>query len=115
MGREGRLVQADPHVPPDPGRGMLATARAMTCRARLPGAVVLEARVACGTGGGPEKTILNSPRFLWSAGYTTLCAYMHPPGDRGFDELRQKAAACHAPLLSVPDRGPWDWRVVTRL
>lgn len=77
-------------------------------------AVVLEARVVCGAGGGPDKTILNSPRHLWSAGYRTVCAYMHPPGDRGFEQLRRKAEAARAPLLSVPDRGPWDWRVVRR-
>jgi glycosyltransferase involved in cell wall biosynthesis len=40
---------------------------------------------------------------------------MHPPDDRGFDRLRAKATAWQAPLLSIPDRGPWDWRVVTRL
>src|SRR3954451_12061910 len=77
--------------------------------------VVLEARVVCGAGGGPDKTILNSPRHLWSAGYRTVCAYMHPPGDPGFEVLRHKAAAWQAPLVSVPDRGPWDWRVATRL
>jgi glycosyltransferase involved in cell wall biosynthesis len=77
--------------------------------------VVLETRVVCGAGGGPDKTILNSPRHLWSAGYHTVCAYMHPPGDVGFETLREKASALEAPLLSVPDRGPWDWRVVTRL
>jgi glycosyltransferase involved in cell wall biosynthesis len=77
--------------------------------------VVLEARVVRGSGGGPDKTILNSPRHLRSAGYTTLCAYLHPPGDPGFGELRRKAAACQAPLLSVADRGPWDWRVVGQL
>jgi glycosyltransferase involved in cell wall biosynthesis len=77
--------------------------------------VVLETRVVCGAGGGPDKTILNSPRHLWSAGYRTVCAYMHPPGDPGFEELRRKAATLQAPLLSVPDRGPWDWRVVTQL
>ena len=49
---------------------------------------VLETRVVTGTGGGPEKTILNTPRFLDRAGYRTLCAYMHPPGDPGFDQLR---------------------------
>jgi glycosyltransferase involved in cell wall biosynthesis len=76
--------------------------------------VVLEARVVCGSGGGPDKTILNSPRHLWSAGYRTVCAYMHPPGDPGFVQLRRKAEAAQAPLLSVPDRGPWDWRVVRR-
>jgi len=76
--------------------------------------VVLETRVVCGAGGGPDKTILNSPRHLWSSGYRTVCAYMHPPGDPGFEQLRRKAEAARAPLLSVPDRGPWDWRVVRR-
>lgn len=79
---------------------------------RLP--VVLHARVSKGPGGGPDKTILNSPRFLTPV-YRTLCAYMHPPGDRGFEKLRAKAAAWRAPLLSVDDRGPWDWHVVTQL
>jgi glycosyltransferase involved in cell wall biosynthesis len=77
--------------------------------------VILDARVVTGTGGGPDKTILKSPRFLASAGYRNLCAYMHPPDDPGFDQLRQKAAGWGAPLLSVPDRGPWDGRVLTRL
>lgn len=77
--------------------------------------VVLDARVVTGTGGGPDKTILNSPRFLTPAGYRMLCAYIHPPGDPGFEALRQRAEARGAPLLSVPDRGPWDWRVATRM
>jgi glycosyltransferase involved in cell wall biosynthesis len=75
---------------------------------------VLETRVVCGTGGGPDKTILNSPRHLWSAGYRTICAYMHPPGDPGFEQLHRMAAAAGAPLVSVHDRGPWDWRVITQ-
>ena len=77
--------------------------------------VVLEVRVVSGSGGGPDKTILNSPRFLAQAGYPTLCAYKHPPGDPGFEQLRAKAALWQAPLLSVHDRGPWDWRVVPEL
>src|SRR2546428_1488513 len=77
--------------------------------------VVLDARVVCGTGGGPDKTILTSPRFLTAAGYRMLCAYLHPPGDSGFDELRRRAAVWHAPLLSVPDRGPCDWQVIAEL
>lgn len=77
--------------------------------------VVLDARVVCGSGGGPDKTILNSPRFLSLAGYRMLCAYMHPPGDPGFELLRQKAQVWDAPLLSIPDRGPWDWRVALQL
>lgn len=77
--------------------------------------VVLDARVVTGTGGGPDKTILNSPRFFEPLGYRMLCAYMHPPGDPGFANLEAKAAALEAPLLSVPDRGAWDWRILTRL
>lgn len=77
--------------------------------------VVLDARVVTGVGGGPEKTLLNSPRFLARAGYRMLCAYMHPPGDPGFDELRRRAREAGAPLVSVPDRGPADWRVPVRL
>jgi glycosyltransferase involved in cell wall biosynthesis len=77
--------------------------------------VVLDARVVTGSGGGPEKTILNSPRFLAGSGYRMLCAYMHPPGDPGFETLRRRADALQAPLLSIPDRGPWDCRVVATL
>jgi glycosyltransferase involved in cell wall biosynthesis len=77
--------------------------------------VVLEVRVVRGSGGGPDKTILNSPRFLHSAGYDTLCAYMHPPGDPGFEQLRARARHWKAPLFSIPDGGPLDWRVFPRL
>jgi glycosyltransferase involved in cell wall biosynthesis len=76
---------------------------------RMP--VVLDTRVVCGSGGGPDKTILNSPRFFANTGYRMLCGYMHPPGDPGFEVLKQKAERWQAPILSVPDRGPWDWRV----
>jgi glycosyltransferase involved in cell wall biosynthesis len=74
--------------------------------------VVLEARVVCGSGGGPDKTILNSPRYLVAAGYRTVCAYMRAPGDPGFEQLRSRAAALQVPLVPIDDRGPWDWRVV---
>lgn len=77
--------------------------------------VVLHARVVSGTGGGPDKTILNSPRFLAETRYKTLCAYMHTPGSNGFEELRQRAFAQNAPLLPVSDRGAGDWRVFTQL
>jgi glycosyltransferase involved in cell wall biosynthesis len=77
--------------------------------------VVLHTRVVAGSGGGPDKTILNSPRFLVGTGYRVLCAYMHPPGDPGFAQLQAKARQWQAPLLSVPDSGPCDWRVVPRM
>src|SRR5262249_44155089 len=77
--------------------------------------VVLDARVVSGTGGGPDKTILNSPRYLAPAGYRMLCAYMRPPGDPGFEQLRAKAQRWGAPLVEIDDRGPWDWRVPAEL
>ncbi|HEV3384532.1 MAG TPA: glycosyltransferase [Gemmata sp.] len=77
--------------------------------------VVLDARVVTGSGGGPDKTILNSPRFLNPLGYRMICAYMHPPGDPGYEVILKKAEQYGAPLISIPDRGPWDWRVLTEL
>src|SRR5687768_8446672 len=77
--------------------------------------VVLDTRVVAGTGGGPDTTILNQPRFLAPAGYRNLCAYMHPPDDPGFDQLRRRAEGWDAPLISVPDRGPFDRGVAARL
>ena len=76
--------------------------------------VVFDTRVVTGSGGGPDKTILNSPRFL-DPHYRMLCGYLHPPLDPGFADIRAKAARYAAPLVSIPDRGPWDWRVVSEL
>lgn len=77
--------------------------------------VVMDIRVVSGAGGGPDKTILNSPRFLDPWGYRNICAFMHTPGDPGFEVLRRRAGQLGAPLVSVPDRGPWDWTVVSRM
>ena len=44
--------------------------------------VVLDARVVVGAGGGPDKTILKSPRLLESAGYRVLCATCDPRATR---------------------------------
>jgi glycosyltransferase involved in cell wall biosynthesis len=77
--------------------------------------VILDARVVSGTGGGPDKTILNSPRYLERSGYRMVCAYLHPPGDPGFEVIRDKAQRRQAPLVSIDDNGPLDWRVVPRL
>lgn len=77
--------------------------------------VVFDTRVVTGSGGGPDKTILNSPRFLVPLGYRMLCGYLTPPGDPGYAEIIQKAEKYAAPLCTIPDRGPWDWRVIRRL
>ncbi|QVL31139.1 glycosyltransferase [Telmatocola sphagniphila] len=76
---------------------------------------ILDARVIAGSGGGPDKTIINSPRYLQSAGYRMLCAYMHSSRDAGFEKLRDKARDKQTELLSVHDEGPLDYRVVPRM
>jgi glycosyltransferase involved in cell wall biosynthesis len=81
--------------------------------ARMP--VVFDTRVVTGSGGGPDKTILNSPRHLEPLGYRMLCGYLHPPGDDGYREIIRKAERHRAPLVSIPDRGPLDWRAVKAL
>jgi glycosyltransferase involved in cell wall biosynthesis len=77
--------------------------------------VVFDTRVVSGSGGGPDKTILNSPRFLSPLGYKMLCGYLYPPHDKGYEQIIGKAKKYKAPLISIPDRGPWDWRVITEL
>jgi len=77
--------------------------------------MVLHVRVVTGHGGGPEKTILNSPRFLRPLGYDAKLAYLHPPDDAGFESIRRRGEALEAEVISVPDRGPLDWRVVRQL
>jgi glycosyltransferase involved in cell wall biosynthesis len=77
--------------------------------------VVFDTRVVTGSGGGPDKTILNSPRFLAPLGYSMLCGYLHPPADPGYADIERKAERYRAPLLSIPDRGAWDVTVVSKL
>jgi glycosyltransferase involved in cell wall biosynthesis len=76
---------------------------------------VLDARVVTGTGGGPEKTILNSPRFLKDTGYRMLCAYLHSPDDSGFKQLQERAMLCGASLFPVADHGPCDLGIIPKL
>lgn len=73
---------------------------------------VLHTRVVTGNGGGPEKTILNSPRFLARHGVDSACLFMRPPEDPGFASLESKAATAGAEIIGVDDRGPLDRNVV---
>lgn len=76
---------------------------------------MLHVRVVSGAGGGPEKTILNSPRFFAARGYTGACAYLHAPSDPGMAVLAGKAEALAAQFIPIEDRGTLDTRVVARL
>lgn len=77
--------------------------------------LVLHVRTVTGTGGGPDKTILNSPRFLERHGYRCLCAFLHPPGDPGFEEIRRRGQDAGATVVSVPDRGAFDIKSIVAL
>ncbi|MCC7087169.1 MAG: glycosyltransferase family 4 protein [Pirellulales bacterium] len=76
---------------------------------------VAHVRVVTGQGGGPEKTILNSPRFLERYGFRTICAYMHPPSDPGIEHIRAKAKLWNAKLVTLPDRGLRDIGIFWKL
>jgi glycosyltransferase involved in cell wall biosynthesis len=76
---------------------------------------VLHVRIATGTGGGPEKTILGSPRHLVGSRYRALVAYLHPPEDPGFAVIEARARDKDCPLLGLPERLPIDPRVLRRL
>ena len=75
---------------------------------------VLHARVVCGAGGGPDRTILNSPRHLERHGYASTCLYLRPPADEGFATLEERAKLWGAPLAAIDDRGAFDPSVVKR-
>lgn len=68
---------------------------------------ILHLRTVVGKGGGPEKTLLNSHRYL--PGYAVRLLYIHPAGDREFD-LPQRAVAAGADLVAVAERTPLDPR-----
>lgn len=67
---------------------------------------VLDTRIVTGAGGGPDKTILNSPRFLRGSKYRSLACYLRSPHDLGFSELRRRAAEKNCPLIEIDDAGP---------
>ena len=74
---------------------------------------ILHLRTVTGHGGGPEKTLLNSPRFI-SNEYQLMLAYIRPAGDIEFD-LPERAARLGVSLVDIPERGPIDFRTVRRL
>ncbi|WP_238388543.1 glycosyltransferase family 4 protein [Roseimaritima ulvae] len=77
--------------------------------------LVMHVRVVSGTGGGPDKTILNSPRFLSELGYRSVCVYLRDPRDDGFSVLARRAAARQAPIEAVDDFGIRDIGIVSRM
>lgn len=74
---------------------------------------VLHLRTVSGPGGGPEKTILNSPRFL-AEKYELRLAYIRPEGDPEYN-LPQRAEQLGAHLVDIPERSGIDPRTLWRL
>jgi glycosyltransferase involved in cell wall biosynthesis len=74
---------------------------------------VLHLRTVCGRGGGPEKTLLNSPRFL--QGYYDLrLAYIRPADDTEYD-MPARARRLGVDLVDIPERHGLDPRTLVRL
>jgi glycosyltransferase involved in cell wall biosynthesis len=76
---------------------------------------VMHVRIVTGTGGGPEKTILASPRHLAGTRYRASAAYIHAPGDAGIDVLRARAHESLCPFIALEDSGPIDVRTLMKL
>jgi glycosyltransferase involved in cell wall biosynthesis len=76
---------------------------------------VLHVRIVSGTGGGPEKTILNSPRHFLGSRYRETACWLHSPGDPGIAQIEESARARGCPFLAVEDPHPYDVRTLSRL
>ena len=76
---------------------------------------MMHLRVVAGTGGGPEKTILNSPRFIKQHGYDAHVVYLCPSDPVIQQSLRSRAEKLDCPLTLIEDRGIRDFSVVSKL
>ncbi|QDU71682.1 glycosyltransferase [Mucisphaera calidilacus] len=76
---------------------------------------VLHVRVVADQGGGPDKTILRSMRYLRQAGYRAAAAYIHPPGHDGINTILERAKREKAPVFAIADRGAFDATSAFRL
>ncbi|MFT5291613.1 MAG: glycosyltransferase involved in cell wall biosynthesis [Planctomycetota bacterium] len=85
----------------------------LTSRSRA--ATVLHVRCTDGPGGGPEKTILRSAGYLGAAGYRALAAILHDPQNNEYAQLEAWSRREGAELIPVPDNGPLDYTLVSRM
>ncbi|MEM9416693.1 MAG: glycosyltransferase [Planctomycetota bacterium] len=76
---------------------------------------VLHARVVTGAGGGPDKTIMRSAAYLPRERFDFAAAYLHPPGDPGTARLWDTAHEHGMDMVTLPDRGATDRRVLRQL
>lgn len=76
---------------------------------------VIHTRVVTDQGGGPDKTIVNSPRFLRDTRYDECACYFHPPDDPGFKVIEARAAAAGCALIGIPDAHPLSLTTLRRV
>ncbi len=76
---------------------------------------VLHVRIVSGRGGGPEKTILNSARFLEGTAYRSIAVYLHAPGDPGIEDLAAKAREKDSPFVALTDEKLIDFGTLKAL
>ena len=69
---------------------------------------VLHTRMPGGNCGGPEKTILNSPRHLRQHGFDSACLFTKPAGEPDSELLMARAELAGAEIISVDDKGSFD-------
>ncbi len=77
--------------------------------------LVLHVRVVTNIGGGPDKTILRSPKWADHDRVRMAAAYIHPRNDPGIGLLRIQAEQQGCPFIELPERGPIDPRTVRAL
>ena len=74
---------------------------------------VLDVRV--GSDRDSDSLLHNGPRHLAGHGYRLLCSRLQLPDDTAFAAFERIAKEADAPLIAIPDRGPWDWPVLRDL
>ena len=77
--------------------------------------LVLHARTVADSGGGPEKTILRSPRYTDPSCYRMAAVYIHPERGSAIDDIRVRAEQQGCPFYGVVERGVLDLRTVKHL
>ncbi len=76
---------------------------------------VLHVRIVTGAGGGPEKTILNSPRHLAGTRYRETACWLHAPGDAGIALLEARALERGCPFVAVEDPHAYAFGTLQRM
>jgi len=76
---------------------------------------VLHVRVVNGSGGGPDKTILRSAKYVDPSRIRMAAAYIHPNSDKNFDTIKEHARKENCALWCIGESSAIDPRTVRSL